>query len=483
MPIGFLLRRAWHLYLFVCGMCFYSAVMKAAVERQIIPRDIIAREFLDKLDVYDTNSEQWRIYPVANEEIFLRAYLRPANETHYSRIVGCDLYRDEHRDTMVKRLTAGGTGPGRVNMATPSDSWQFSYLLHACKHVRLPNFDFDVPPVEEEAPPYHPITWLQLARNIRDWTKDYLCEAFAEDPADTYTGEEPRPLMWSELFHDTYKSVVEWFSPKDEATDAANTPLHPAGNTDPAETDASSVTWSHLWTEMGNKVSGVTAMFLSETPDDSATDGAPEIDPADPEPTGGVWATLQGLCTDLMNRLPSYRSDNTDRAETNNDPCTETDFAEGKAESQGGTASYSYFSRTYWPWTTDEETPEPDVQDDCAGGKAESQGGTASYSYFSRTYWPWTTDEETPEPDVQDDFAEGKAESQGGTLTTVSHTYFSRTYWPWTTDEETPEPDVQDDPAETGWSLAAWTDHIFQAKNLMIAQIWADPPVVLDDPP
>ncbi|XP_035673499.1 uncharacterized protein LOC118413938 isoform X2 [Branchiostoma floridae] len=445
MPIGFLLRRAWHLYLFVCGMCFYSAVMKAAVERQIIPRDIFARDFLDKLDIYDTNSEQWRIYPVANEEIFLRAYLRPANETHYSRIVGCDLYRDEHRDTMVKRLTAGGTDPGRVNMATPSDSWQFSYLLHACKHVRLPNFDFDVPPVEEEAPPYHPITWLQLARNIRDWTKDYLREAFAEDPADTYTGEESRPLMWSELFHDTYKSVVEWFSPKDEATDAANTLLRPAGNTDPAETDASSVTWSHLWTEMGNKVSGVTAMFLSETPDDSATDGAPEIDSADPEPTGGVWAALQGLCTDLMNRLPSYRSDNTDRAETNKDPFTETalDFAECKAESQGGTASY----------------------------------------YFSRTYWPWTTDEETPEPYIENDFAEGKAESQGGTLTTVSHTYFSRTYWPWTTDEETPEPDVQDDPAETGWSLAAWTDHIFQAKNLMIAQIWADPPVVLDDPP
>ena len=61
------------------------------------------------------------------------------------------------------------------------------------------------------------------------------------------------------------------------STDAANTPLHPAGNTDPAETDASSVTWSHLWTEKGNKVSGVTAMFLSETPDDSATDGTPEI--------------------------------------------------------------------------------------------------------------------------------------------------------------------------------------------------------------
>ena len=60
---------------------------------------------------------------------------------------------------------------------------RFSYLLHACKHVRLPNFDFDVPPVEEEAPPYHPITWLQLARNICDWTKDYLREAFAEDPA------------------------------------------------------------------------------------------------------------------------------------------------------------------------------------------------------------------------------------------------------------------------------------------------------------
>ncbi|XP_078576451.1 uncharacterized protein LOC144862058 [Branchiostoma floridae x Branchiostoma japonicum] len=354
MPIGFLLRRAWHLYLFVCGMCFYSAVMKAAVERQLIPRDIIAREFLDKLDVYDTNSEQWRIYPVANEEIFLRAYLRPANETHYSRIVGCDLYRDEHRDTMVKRLTAGGTDPGRVNMANSSDSWRFSYLLHACKHVRLPNFDFDVPPVEEEAPPYHPITWLQLARNIRDWTKDYLREAFAEDPADTYTGEEPRPLMWSELIHDIYKNVVEWFSPEDEnSTDAANTLLHPAGNTDPAETDASSVTWSHLWTEMGNKVSGVTAMFLSETPDDLATDGALEID-----------------------------------------------LGEGKAESQGGTASY-----------------------------------------------------------------------------------FSRTYWPWTTDEETPEPDVQDDPAEPGWSLSAWSDLIFQAKNLMIAQIWADPPVILDDPP
>eukprot|EP00058_Branchiostoma_floridae_P023069 XP_002608559.1 hypothetical protein BRAFLDRAFT_98903 [Branchiostoma floridae] len=343
---------------------------------------------------------------VANEEIFLRAYLRPANQTHYSRIVGCDLYRDEHRDTMVKRLTAGGTDPGRVNMANSSDSWQFSYLLHACKYARLPNFDFDVPPVEEEAPPYHPITWLQLARNIRDWTKDYLREAFAEDPAD-----------------------------------AANTLLHPAGNTGPAETDASSVTWSHLWTEMGNKVSGVTAMFLSETPDDSATDGAPEIDPADPEPTGGVWAALQGLCTDLMNRLPSYRSDNTGRSDDNKDPCTETDFAECKAESQGGTASYSYFSRTFWPWTTDEKTPEPDVQDDFAEGKAESQGGTASYSYFSRTYWPWTTDEETPEPDVQDD------------------------------------------PAETGWSLAAWSDHIFQAKNLMFAQIWADPPVVLDDPP
>eukprot|EP00058_Branchiostoma_floridae_P023070 XP_002608560.1 hypothetical protein BRAFLDRAFT_128827 [Branchiostoma floridae] len=404
MPIGFLLRRAWNLYLFVCGMCLYSAVMKAAVERQLIPRDIFAREFLDKLDVYDTNSEQWRIYPVANEEIFLRAYLRPANETHYSRIVGCDLYRDEHRDTMVKRLTAGGTDPGRVNMANSSDSWRFSYLLHACKHVRLPNFDFDVPPVEEEAHPYHPITWLQLARNIRDWTKDYLREAFAEDPADTYTGEEPRPLMWSELFRDAYKSVVEWFSPEDEnSTDAAITPLHPAGNTDPAETDASSVTWSHLWTEMGNKMSGVTAMFLSETPDDSATDGAPEIDPADPEPTGGVWAALQGLCTDLMNRHPSYRADNTDRAETNKDPCTETESA--------------------------------------------------------------------------------KTESQGGTLVTTSHSYFFRTYWPWTTDEETPEPDVQDDPAETGWSLAAWTDHIFQAKNLMFAQIWADPPVILDDPP
>eukprot|EP00058_Branchiostoma_floridae_P023066 XP_002608556.1 hypothetical protein BRAFLDRAFT_98906 [Branchiostoma floridae] len=141
--------------------------MKAAVERQIIPRDIFARDYLDHLDVYDTNSEQWRIYPVANEEIFLRAYLRPANETHYSRIVGCDLYRDEHRDTMVKRLTAGGTDPGRVNMANSSDSWPFSYLLHACKHVRLPNFDFDVPPVEEEAPPYRalPPCYLASAEN------------------------------------------------------------------------------------------------------------------------------------------------------------------------------------------------------------------------------------------------------------------------------------------------------------------------------
>ncbi|CAH1257298.1 Hypp1810 [Branchiostoma lanceolatum] len=517
-----LLKYLWPLYLLACGSSFYSDLCEEALDRQLMPRDPIARGLLDGLKVFDTTSDGLLVYPVANEEIFVRAYLRPGNETHYSRIVQCDLYKDVHRDTMVKRLTAGGRDPGRVNM--PESCWvsaetiklkadrdqakrrflvsgtrksketwrslnsalneayksdrlralnsqiddlvtadqkreysttwkiihdlsgknqrallnntirstkdmplpaeqdlpiatdppsleetakavkelkrkkaagmdagitaealqgggttiikvlhefcvevyttlvppeqRFPYLVKSCLRLRFPSTEFDVP--VEEAPPYHPITWLELARNIRDWTKDYLREALSdsEELTDSYTGPAPRPLRWTDLLHDGYRSVMD-----------------------------------KIW---------------SETPaaaDDSTTDETPEIDPANPEPTRGVLTALCDLCTNLMNRLPpSYASANTDR-------------------------------------------PDAAAQD----------------------------------PDMDTDLAEGKAETKDGTLTS-GHTYF----WPWATsvdngDDETPDPGTQEDSAEAGWSVPAWIDRIFQ--NPMTGQNSADPPVVLDDPP
>ncbi|XP_066276540.1 uncharacterized protein [Branchiostoma lanceolatum] len=346
-----LLKYLWPLYLLACGSSFYSDLCEEALDRQLIPRDPIARGLLDGLKVFDTTSDGLLAYPVANEEIFVRAYLRPGNETHYSRIVQCDLYKDVHRDTMVKRLTAGGRDTGRVNMP---ESWRFPYLVKSCLRLRFPSTEFDVP--VEEAPPFHPITWLELARNIRDWTKDYLREVLSEEPTDPYTGPGPRPLRWTDLLQDGYRSVMD-----------------------------------KIW---------------SETPaDDSTTDQVPEIDPANPESTGGVLTALYDLCTDLMNRLPpSCASANTDR-------------------------------------------PDAAAQD----------------------------------PDMATDLAEGEAESKDVSLTS-GHTYF----WPWATyvdnvDDETPDPGTQEDSAESGWSVPAWIDRIFQ--NPMTGQNSADPPVVLDDPP
>ncbi|CAH1257219.1 Hypp1795 [Branchiostoma lanceolatum] len=212
-----LLKYLWPLYLLACGSSFYSDLWETALDRQLMPRDPIARGLLDGLKVFDTTSDQLLAYPVANEEIFVRAYLRPGNETHYSRIVQCDLYKDVHRDTMVKRLTAGGRDTGRVNMP---ESWRFPYLVKSCLRLRFPSTEFDVP--VEEAPPYHPITWLELARNIRDWTKDYLREALSEEPTDSYTGPGPRPLRWTDLLHDGYRSVMDkifWSeTPADDST-------------------------------------------------------------------------------------------------------------------------------------------------------------------------------------------------------------------------------------------------------------------------
>ncbi|XP_019623038.1 PREDICTED: uncharacterized protein LOC109469096 [Branchiostoma belcheri] len=344
-----LLRYMLHVYLFLVGAHLFNRSWDYALDKQWVPRDGLVVKYLSDFSEFETTPEQL-IYPVANAEIFVRAYVRPANETHYSRLTQCELYKGVHRDTMVRRLTSGGKDPGRVNIEAARYSWTFSYLVRSCFRLRQPSEDFDVPP-EEPPPPYIPITWLQLARNIRDWTTDYLREASSEDPTDSYTGPGPRPKKWSEFFQETFKSMTAWISSDDEnELDAANAPPHPATNTDPPE-----VTWSHLWGEICKKASSdVRAIFWSDTPDDvvMTQDDAPKTDPADPEPNGGVWAAL-------MNRLPS-----------------------------------------------------------------------------------------SP-----------------------------------TTHDETPDPGGQEDSTEPGWSVPAWIGRIFQAKKPMTAQIRADAPVIIDDPP